>query len=74
MNVELLSNEINSVTEKLQFKCNNCGKIFLCSWQKIKERKYYFCDDCLKKSDVYYKEKLTQEEIFETFKKEIFSY
>ena len=72
MNVELLSNEINSVTEKLQFKCNNCGKMFLCSWQKIKERKYYFCDDCLKKSDVCHKEKLTQEEIFETFKKRNF--
>lgn len=67
IDVEILSNKINNVTEKLKFKCPQCGEIFECSWTKLKYRKYYLCDECLKKNNVYKNNKLNLEDVKNTF-------
>lgn len=67
---ELLSDTFTKVTDwNLEFSCSNCGKEFVCSWNKFKRRRYYFCDECLVSVSGVYKDKKDRNEVIENFKK-----
>lgn len=70
INCEIISTKFTLVTDRnLEFKCNNCGSIFVCSWNSFKHRKYYFCDECLSSVCGVYKDRKDKEEVIKTFKK-----
>lgn len=48
MNVVLLSHKINNVQELLKFQCTNCNGYFESSWNNIKSRKTFLCNQCIK--------------------------
>lgn len=67
---EIVSDVFTKVTDvNLNFKCNNCGNTFTCSWNKFKCRHYYLCNDCLVTVAGVYKDRKNKDDVILNFKK-----